>query len=118
MQKITIKRGETMEIFGTLIKPDQFGVAQPLNISTWQLFSQVRDPKKDLELVAVVTVTKGNQTLNPGSYSLRANTANWASARLLCDVAFIESDGDIKLSETIEIIIENSITVVRDFNVM
>lgn len=115
MQKIDIKRGETLEIFGTLIQPDALGVAVPIDISTWQLYSQIRDPKREYELVGIISVTKGDQGTNPGSYVLKADTTYWPTGRLLADVAFVEQDGDIKMSETMEISVTQAITQLSDF---
>jgi hypothetical protein len=101
----SVKRGDTFILTG-VYKVD----GDPTSLTTYTVTSQVRDAK--LTLIQQLTVTKGNQTTDPGSFTLSAGVITWRPGTYLCDVQFIEASGFVRSTETFYVPIEQDITYV------
>lgn len=99
------KRGDTFNLTCTY---KQGGVPHSLN--GIDIKSQIREASI---LVTELTVTKANQTTNPGVFVLTptvTDTATWPLGNLLCDIQFSEN-GLIRSTETFYVAIIEQVTL-------
>lgn len=101
----TMKRGDTFAPLA--VYRDSAG--NPINLSTTDIASQVRDG--DGSLIATLSVTKMDQTTSPGKYSLFGSTDAWpVNRQLLIDIRYLQS-GVVVHTETASFKLEQAVTM-------
>lgn len=105
MTTYTLKAGATLHSVGT------FKVGStPTSIAAYTVTCVARngsftDPH-------TITATKdGNQTPNPGKFTLDADTSDWTPGVYFFDIKFAAS-GDVKFTESVKLVIEQPNTFV------
>lgn len=91
MQVVKFKRGDTVEI-ACLWRSG----STPVDLTDITITSQVRATAESVSVVLTFTVTKSDQTTNPGEYTLGADAATTAlltPGRYVCDVQYVEDVG-------------------------
>lgn len=107
MQTIKHKRGDT--IAWTAIYEED---GTPVNLTSHTITCQVRK-RSNNDLVGTLTVTKSNQTTDPGEYTLSqiaATVAAWPVTELVADIQY-SVGGVVASSETFGITLEADVTV-------
>lgn len=98
-----IKRGDSFLLACTY---KQNGVAT--DVSPYTIRSQVRDSSN--ALVQELSVSKANQTTNPGVFVLSGGvTSGWPIDLLRCDIQFTEN-GTVRSTQTFFIPVEEDVT--------
>jgi hypothetical protein len=110
MATITHKRGDSLELECKLVKDD---VA--IDITNFTITSQLRDSTDtlitDTNFNGSFTVTKTNPTTGVFKITATATeTSEWPLRKAICDVQFVEADGDTTSSETFNIDIVRDVT--------
>ena len=99
-----IKRGDTFTLACTY---KQNGTAA--SVANLTIRSQVRDSSG--ALVEELTVTKANQTTNPGVFVLAAaDPMDWPVDVLSCDIQFSDSDDVVRSTQTFQIPVIEDVT--------
>lgn len=99
-----IKRGDTFTLACTY---KQNGVVY--DVTNFTIRSQVRYSTG--ALVAELTVTKADQTTNPGVFVLAAaDPMDWPVKILSCDIQFSDGDGVVRSTQTFQIPVVEDIT--------
>lgn len=99
MPTIKHKRGDTFEVVCTY--KDTTGT--PTNLTSIDIKSQIRNVKG--ELLSELTVTKLDQTLNPGKFTLGASASTtqlWTTETFYWDIQYTSS-GVVTSTETMTI---------------
>ncbi len=105
---ITIKRGTTWRWTGTI--RDDTGV--PVNLTGWSVASKLRAPSGTLLATFACTVDV-DQGANPGKlqiYASAAATSTWPLGSALWDVAVTDAGGDVDISRTVNVRVEEAVT--------
>lgn len=104
-KQIQIKRGDTFDA-GCIYRRHS---GEPINLieESVRVTSHVRKP--DGELVQVLEFVPVDQTVEPGAYRLRANTAGWPVGQLLWDIKYEHGEA-VAHTETILIRCQQSQT--------
>lgn len=98
-----IKRGDSF-VLACIYKQD--GV--PTNVDQYTIRAQVRDSSDNL--VQELSISKANQTANPGAFAMSAGpTPTWPIDLLRCDIQFSEEQ-TIRSTQTFYIPVEEDIT--------
>ena len=99
-----IKRGDTFTLACTY---KQNGVVY--DVTNFTIRSQVRDSEG--MLVSELTVTKADQSTNPGVFVLAAAGATaWPVDILSCDIQFSDSEGVVRSTQTFKIPVVEDVT--------
>jgi hypothetical protein len=110
MTTITHKKGDTLELECRLVKD-----AVAIDITSFTITSQLRDSTDtlitDSNFNGSFTITKTDPT--NGVFKITATateTSGWPLRVAVCDVQFVEADGDTTSSETFNIEIVRDVT--------
>lgn len=81
----------------------------PYDVTIFTIRSQVRDSEG--MLVSELTVTKADQSTNPGVFVLAASGATaWPIDVLSCDIQFSDSEGVVRSTQTFKIPVVEDVT--------
>ena len=110
MATITHKRGDSLELECKLVKDD---VA--IDITSFTITSQLRDSTDaliaDNNFDGSLTITKTSPATGVFTITATATeTSEWPLRKAICDVQFVEADGDTTSSETFNIDIVRDVT--------
>ena len=109
MQNVKFKRGDTVSI-GALWRSG----GTPVDLTDITITSQVRPTADDVTVTLTFTITKADQTTNPGEYTLGADAATTAlltPGNYVCDVQYVEDVGGVTRStETFSVVVLPDVT--------
>lgn len=102
---LRVKQGETFRFSGAVLNK---ATGEPLDTSLLTLKSEIRRATPERELVAALSCV----WLAPGvvSISSAGSTVNWPWGNALWDIQVIDSEGQVQVTESVEVVIERHVT--------